>query len=223
MRRTTTPRETIHRKACSRSASIAALLAALIGTALLLTACDRVVGPRAEFTATPQYDYPPLEVTLDAGASSSPNGAIVSYDWDFGDGETDSGVSVTHTYAEKGVYQITLVVTDSAGKTGARTRSVEALNRVPVASFEVDKYWVGDDQPIEFDASDSYDPDGEIVQYVWSFGDGSSGEGMVVEHEYGLLNGKSWQPTVTLTVIDENGGSNSTTRKVNVVGCGSCG
>ncbi len=207
----------------SRPASVAVLLVALIGLVLLLTACDRVVGPRAEFTTTPAFDYPPFEVTLDASASSSPNGAIVSYDWDLGDGDTDSGVVATHTYAEKGIYQITLVVTDSTGETGARTRSVEALNRVPVASFEVDKYWVGDDQPVEFDASDSYDPDGEIVQYVWSFGDGSSDEGMVVEHEYGLLNNGSWQPTITLTVIDEDGGSNSTTRKVNVVGCGSCG
>jgi len=207
----------------SRPASGAALLFVLIGGTLLLSACDRVVGPRAEFTTTPAFDYPPLEVTLDGSASSSPNGAIVSYDWDLGDGETDSGVAVTHTYAEKGVYDITLVVTDSTGETGARTRSVEALNRVPVASFEVDKYWVSDNQPIKFDASDSYDPDGEIVQYVWSFGDGSSGEGMVVYHEYGLLNDAGWQPTVTLTAIDEDGGSNSTTRKVNVVGCGSCG
>jgi len=212
----------MNRVTSSRPASVAALLVALIGLVLLLSACDRVVGPRAEFTTTPAFDYPPLEVTFDASASSSPNGAIVSYDWDLGDGDTDSGVVVTHTYAEKGVYDITLVVTDSAGKSGARSRSVEALNRVPVASFVVDKYWVGDDQPIEFDASDSYDPDGEIVQYAWSFGDGSSGEGMIVEHEYGLLNGGSWQPTVTLTVIDEDGGPNSTTRKVNVVGCGSC-
>ncbi len=213
----------MNRTTSSRSASVAALLAALIGVTLLLSACDRVVGPRAEFTTTPAFDYPPFEVTLDAGASSSPNGAIVSYDWDLGDGDTDSGVVVTHTYAEKGVYDITLVVTDSAGETGARTRSVEALNRVPVASFDIDKYWVGTNDPLKFDASDSYDPDGEIVQYIWNFGDGSSGEGMVVEHEYGLLNGSGWQPTVTLTVIDEDGGSKSTTRKVNVVGCGSCG
>ncbi len=214
----------MNRTTRSRSASAAALLAALIGVTLLLSACDRVVGPRAEFSIEPlNHGYPPLEVTLDASASSSPNGAIVSYDWDLGDGDTDSGIRVTHTYAEKGVYDITLVVTDSTGEIGARTQPVEALNRVPVASFDVDKYWVGDNQPIEFDASDSYDPDGEIVQYIWSFGDGSSGEGMVVEHEYGLLGGGSWQPTVTLTVVDEDGGSNSTTRKVNVVGCGSCG
>ncbi len=209
------------KRANSRSTVVA--LAGLLGLALFLAACGSATAPRAEFTTSKTFDYPPLEVTLDASSSSSPNGAIVSYDWDFGDGDTATGITATHTYTEKGVYDITLVVTDSTGKTGVRTRSVEALNRVPVATFEIDKYWVSDNQPIEFDASGSYDPDGEIVQYIWSFGDGSSGEGMVVEHEYALLSGGGWKPEVVLTVIDEDGGSQSTTRKVNIVGCGSCG
>jgi PKD repeat protein len=209
----------MNHNASRRSVRDAGALVALVGLALLLAACDRVVGPRAEFTATPRFDYPPLEVALDASASSSPNGAIVSYDWDLGDGETESGVTATHTYVDKGVYDITLVVTDSAGETGVRTRSVEALNRVPVAIFTFSPYWVGPDQPLTLNASDSYDPDGEIVQYIWSFGDGTTGEGMIVRHEYVQPN---WQPLVTLTVVDEDGGSNSTTRQVNVVGCGSC-
>jgi len=212
----------MHRKTSSRPVSVAALLAALIGMTLLLSACDRVVGPRAEFSIEPlNHDYPPLEVTLDASASSSPNGAIVSYDWDLGDGDTDSGVRVTHTYTEKGVYDITLVVTDSTGEIGARTRSVEALNRVPVAVFTSSPlYWVGLQDPVKFDASDSYDPDGEIVQYIWSFGDGSSGEGMVVYHEYTT---SGWEPLVTLTVVDEDGGSKSISKKLLVVGCDDCG
>jgi len=177
----------------------------------------------ARFEATPTFDYPPLETTLDASASSSPNGAIVSYEWDFGDGEVGSGVVVTHVYDDKGVYTITLLVTDSSGETGARSLAVEALNRVPTASFEVDKYWVGINDPIEFDASDSYDTDGEIVQYLWSFGDGTTGDGVVVEHEYASQAGGGWKPQVILTVVDENGGTGTAKRQVNVVGCDSCG
>lgn len=212
----------MNKKTRSRPTGVAGPLVALLGLTLLLAACVRVVGPRAEFTATPTFNFPPLEVTLDAGASSSPNGAIVSYDWDLGDGETDTGVTVTHTYAEKGVYAITLVVTDSAGEIGARTRSVEALNRVPVAIFTFSPFWVGTNQPLTLNASDSYDSDGEIVQYIWSFGDGSSDEGMVVRHEYTTAGASGWKPLVTLTVVDEDGGSNSTSRQVNVVGCDSC-
>ncbi len=206
-------------KTRSRPAGVAAPLVALLGLTLLLAACDRVIGPQADFTATPRFDYPPLEVTLNASASSSPNGAIVDYTWDFGDSETDSGVAVTHTYTEKGLYDITLVVTDSTGEIGARTRSVEALNRVPVAIFTFKPYWVGILTPITFDASNSYDNDGEIVQYIWSFGDGSTGEGMVVQHEY---MEPGWKPLVTLTVVDEDGGSRSTSKQVTVVGCGVC-
>jgi len=188
-----------------------------------LTGCFAGPTPQAQFTATPRFDYPPLDVSFDASASSSPNGAIVTYDWDFGDGETAFGVTASHTYSEKGGYTVTLLITDSAGKTAARSLSVEAMNRVPIADFEPNLYWVGLHSPIEFDASASYDTDGEIVQYIWSFGDGTTGEGMIVEHEYQSAGGSGWQPVVTLTCVDDSGDSGSTSLRVNVVGCDSCG
>ena len=80
---------------------VAAAVAALAG-------CMLQTEPRAEFTATPQFDYPPLDVTFNGAASTSPNGPIVDYAWDFGDGTTAGGVSVSHTYTEKGVYDVTL-------------------------------------------------------------------------------------------------------------------
>ena len=190
---------------------------------LILSGCLGGPTPNAAFTATPQFGYPPLDVTFDASAASSPNGAIISYTWDFGDGETDTGMTTSHIYNEKGIYRVTLVVTDSDGKTGARSMSVEAMNRAPVALFDHWPYVVSVNYPMEFDASDSYDDDGEIVQYLWSFGDGTTGEGMVVEHEYRTAGGSGWKPTVTLTVIDDNGASGSRQMQVNVVGCDSCG
>ena len=191
--------------------------------AIVLSGCFPPVGPMAKFTRTPELGYPPLETKFDASASSSPDGAIVRYEWDFGDGEKDTGRIVTHVYEEKGLYEVNLTITDINDQIGARMEVVEALNRVPIASFEVDKYWVGIQDPIEFDASDSYDTDGEIVQYIWSFGDGTTGEGMVVEHEYGSQAGGGWKPQVTLTVVDEDGGRGTAKSQVNVVGCDSCG
>lgn len=192
---------------------------AIAAIAIGLSGCIPTPGPLAKFTATPRYAYPPLETTFDASASSSPNGAIVSYDWDFGDGETGTGRVITHTFEEKGVYEVTLMVTDSAGKKGARVVAVEALNRVPIASFEADKFWVGINDPIWFDASESFDPDGEIVRYIWSFGDGATAEGVEVMHRYIQTN---WEPTITLTVVDEDGATGSTSRRVMVVGCPTC-
>ncbi len=199
-----------------------AVAVAIVLSLLALAGCISSL-PRAAFEATPRFDYPPLVVTFDAGESSSPNGAIVSYAWDFGDGETAGGVTVSHTYPEKGVYAVTLTVTDSAGKSGARSRTVEALNRVPVADFKPSIYTTPVHQPVRFDASDSYDPDGEIVDYLWAFGDGDVGEGIFVEHEYATAGGSGWRPQITLTVIDDDGGQSTRTRQILVVGCDSCG
>ena len=54
-------------------------------------------------------------VDLDGSASYHPEGTIVSYDWSFGDNTTGSGVLVSHTYAEVGIYGVDLTVTDDKG------------------------------------------------------------------------------------------------------------
>jgi PKD repeat protein len=198
-------------------------LAIVAVTVAALTGCFLQSAPRAQFTTTPAYDYPPLDVTFDASASSSPNGPIVDYSWDLGDGTTAGGVIVTHTYVEKGVYEVTLEVRDSAGETGARTKSVEALNRPPVARFKTNVSTTGVRQPIWFNASESTDSDGEIVDYLWDFGDGTTDEGVLVEHEYQSAGGTGWRPQITLTVVDDNGGTNSVTHQVLIVGCDVCG
>lgn len=67
---------------------------------------------------------PPGTATLfDASASASPVGTIVSYAWDFGDGQTAVTTSpfITHTYAAFGVYNVTLIVTNSAGTSTFQT------------------------------------------------------------------------------------------------------
>jgi PKD repeat protein len=198
-------------------------LVIVIAAVAALSGCFLQNAPRAEFTTTPAFDYPPLEVTFNASSSSSPNGPIVNYDWDFGDGATAGGVIVTHTYTEKGVYAVTLEVRDSAGEMGARTKSVEALNRPPVARFTINVYTTGVHQPVWFNAAESYDPDGEIVEYIWSFGDGTTADGVLVEHEYETAGGTGWRPEITLTVVDDNDATNSVMHQVLIVGCDSCG
>lgn len=65
---------------------------------------------------------------------------------------------------------------------------------------------------VTFDASASCDPDGRVEEYHWDFGDGSLGEGMLVQHRF-VEEGTYW---VVLTVLDNNGLSGRTAAKVQV-------
>ena len=81
--------------------------------------------PVASFTATPSSGQAPLQVTLDAFQSSDPDGILVSFRWDFGDGSGGAeGIGVTHTYSVPGSYVATLTVTDDSGATASTTRQI---------------------------------------------------------------------------------------------------
>jgi len=78
--------------------------------------------PIAAFTSTINY----LVLSVNASASSDPEGVIVSYDWDFGDGGHATGVTATHAYATSGTYTVNLTVTNDIGLTDTDGRSVTA-------------------------------------------------------------------------------------------------
>lgn len=77
-------------------------------------------------------------VNFDGSASSDTEGTIVSYDWDFGDGVTASGVMVGHIYTSAGTYTVTLTVTDNGGLTGQDT-AVATITDVPVDVVTITK------------------------------------------------------------------------------------
>jgi len=92
--------------------------------ALFLAACN----PIAIIEVNPTKVVVNEEVTFDGSGTlinANPEGATaVKYEWDFGDGETANGAEVTHTYTRIGTYKVTLTVTDSAGRKGSATESV---------------------------------------------------------------------------------------------------
>ena len=82
--------------------------------------------PLASFTADPTSGELPLMVSFDATASYDPDGTVVSYEWDFGDGSTDSGdmVSPSHIYTSAGSYTVTLAVTDDMGMSAIASNTI---------------------------------------------------------------------------------------------------
>lgn len=141
-------------------------------------------------------------VPFDGNASSDPDGSIVSYVWDFGDGSTANGVKVSHTYAAQGVYNVSLTVTDDSGAVDSAntTATIDAANLPPVANPS-GPYQGTVNEPLAFDGTGSTDPDGSIISYNWDYGDGSAGNGAASSHTYsaeGTYN-------VTLSVTDDGG------------------
>ena len=65
-----------------------------------------------------------LALSVDASASTDPDGTVASYAWDFGDTGTSTGVTASHTYAAAGTYTVTLTVTDNQSGVTSTTRSV---------------------------------------------------------------------------------------------------
>ncbi len=161
--------------------------------------------PVAAFTESAHTVDTSEVIYFDASDSYDPDGTIVSYEWDFGDGTKGTGVSVQHSYPEDGIYTVTLTVTDDDGATDSAQDTKTVVNRPPVASFTESAHTVDTSEVITFDASASYDPDGYIVSYTWDFGDGTTATGIMVTHAYA----DDGSYTVTLTVTDDDGATDS--------------
>lgn len=75
-----------------------------------------------------------FECTFDGGGSTDPDadGGIASYEWDFGDGASDSGKHVTHTYASAGSFDAVLTVVDDRG--GSDSTTVQVQVQAPATS-----------------------------------------------------------------------------------------
>jgi PKD repeat protein len=165
------------------------------------------IPPVAAFTTS--CNNATLTCTFDASDAEAPDGTITRYDWDLGDGSTGTGMTISHTYPA-GSYTVRLKITDSNGLTASTSRSltIGSVNKPPLARFtsacDPGMLWCG------FDALASADPDGEIVDYAWDFGDGTTSSGVSSEHTY-TGNGTY---TVTLTVTDNTGATAAASQQV---------
>jgi len=88
--------------------------------------------PTASFSTT-RKDDGVVEFT---NTSHDPDGTIVSYDWDFGDGATSTAENPTHTYQEPGGYGVELTVTDNDGATDTAINSVSPYVWILITDFE---------------------------------------------------------------------------------------
>ena len=82
-------------------------------------------GPTASFTFSPAFPQVGTTVSFDGSGSHDPDGSIVSYTWDFGDGGSGSGMTASHAYAGVGTYTVRLTVYDDDGASGSTSTQIQ--------------------------------------------------------------------------------------------------
>jgi len=128
----------------------------------------------ADISCTPSSGAVPLSVDFDASGSYSPQYPIVSYDWDFGDGGYETGVTETHTYYQAGDYTVTLTITDDHSRQSIATRTIIVWPTGIQVTAGAEQF------NLVFEAEESPG----IVAYSWDFGDGNQSEDRITSNTY---------------------------------------
>jgi PKD repeat protein len=164
-----------------------------------------------------RFDYSPNvpsinETTNFTDQSADSDGSIQRYEWSFGDGETSSDPTPSHSYDTSDTFDIRLVVTDDAGETDVFRRSIH-VNQDPRVDFTYSPTSPRAGQTITFEAN-ATDPDGSIQRYEWNFDDGDTSELTNPEHIFETHN----EYDVSLLVQDNNGDTAEKTIMISTLG-----
>lgn len=160
-------------------------------------------------TANFNFSISGLTVTF-SDASTDANGTVASRSWNFGDGTSSAATNPVKAYGSAGTRSVTLTVTDNQGATNSLTRSVTVGgpgNTPPVASFT----FATNLRTVNF-TDTSTDANGTIAARSWNFGDGTTSTAANPAKTYNTAGTR----TVTLTVTDNQGATNATSKSVTV-------
>jgi CSLREA domain-containing protein len=135
------------------------------------------------------------DCAMNGAGSNDPDGSIAAYNWNFGDGATAQGVTVSHHFATASVFTVSLVVTDNLGGTGAVSVPVDA-SKVGTQGNSV--FAIGNQHPV----NGTYTPipgdfngDGK-ADILW-YGKGTNGDVLWYATSHGFVNG----PSITINGV----------------------
>lgn len=113
------------------------------------------VPPVANAGKSPRFENT-LNVSFNASMSYDPDGGIISYEWDFGDGNQGYGQNIRHVYNEAGVYIVNLTVTDNDGDSSKDSIFLLIDINPPITNYSLDvvKQWYTGAVNVSLEASD---------------------------------------------------------------------
>ncbi|MEO7457265.1 MAG: PKD domain-containing protein [Gemmatimonadaceae bacterium] len=192
---------------------------------------SRVPGALVIFTNTKINEHPHVivngpyvnvegsTVTFSSAGTNDPEGDPLTYFWTFGDGGTSTAQNPTHTYADNGVYPVTVTVDDGNGPlTANTTATITNLAPVPTLATSTPTVTCGQTGYV---TSTFTDPG--IIDNLWSYsinwGDGSSNTTGTTTTQSGTISGSHLYAangtyTVTITVTDKDGASGTATTAI---------
>ena len=155
-------------------------------------------------------------VQFDGRTSSDPDGDTLRYLWELGEQGgskyTASQQSNFERDLQEGEYEVQLTVEDPDGEVSTAMASFSITNLPPVAVASADATTVFVGEEISFDGDDSYDPEGDVLDYSWSFGDGDTSTLRSPKHIWDAPGSY----TVNLTVEDGRGQQGSALLNIEV-------
>ncbi|MEC8878027.1 MAG: PKD domain-containing protein, partial [Candidatus Thermoplasmatota archaeon] len=129
--------------------------------------------PQVDYAVTPVSANTTVSFTLEYN-SSDPDGSIVGWTWDFGDGNNSSEQNPQYRYLLPGDYSVTLTAQDNLGAQNSTTQVLAVTNALPLLDFAVPQgvrngsYWVVPaDLEISIAGSGSSDPEGLPLEFAW--------------------------------------------------------
>lgn len=163
-------------------------------------------GVKAVINADPEEGTAPLIVAFDGSSSSTFEGNIVSYEWDFGDNTppTITSATVSHKYTKVGNYTVNLLITTNKNET-AETNQIVYVREIPLRSCFTPSRRNGL-APL----SVTYDPKcstGAVSKFMWDFGDGEKSASRKPSHTFESPG----TYTVILEVMDDKSNVDSYT------------
>jgi len=156
------------------------------------------------------WDYPTIPPSINTWDDGYPSGG--NYWSDYSDVDLYSGPYQNETGSD-GIWDHPYVIDENNQDRYPFVNPwTPPENQPPIVSFTYTPRKPIISEEIIFNASASFDPDGHIVSYEWSFDDGNIAYGEIVSHSYSVAR----DHTVTLTVTDNEGATNSTSMTVKV-------
>ena len=181
----------------------------------LITGCDyskttqvRVANEQAMFTAS-AVELCKNTSTVFNATSVQGTPAIVSYEWNFGDGSLDTGNNIIHTYLQRGLYTVSLKITDVNGCTDSIVKNNYIKVGGPTAAFAPATPGSCLNAAVTFNDLSIPDATHPIKKWYWNYGDGSIDS--LTAAPFSHLYATSGIFSVALKIKDSFGCTDSTT------------